>query len=47
MKRYSHETRTGDRLRFEDNRGKIWDSDDLDEFASWEIEQMGLHVSEI
>jgi len=34
------------RLRFEDNKGKVWDSEDLDELPSWEIEELGLHVAE-
>jgi len=35
------------RLRFIDNNGKIWYSDDLNKLDLWEIEDLGLHVAEI
>lgn len=50
MKNYRREYRFGEsdnRIIFQDKTGKIWDSEELNELANWELEEMGLHVAEI
>jgi hypothetical protein len=44
--RYAYERSSEDRMKFEDNKGKAWEAEDLDELAPWEIDELELHVAE-
>jgi len=46
MKKYFEENRFAEPMRFEDNKGRTWGSDDLAAFSIGELEEMELHVSE-
>jgi len=41
------ENRFEDRMRFEDNRATVWDSNDLDEPASLAIDEIDVNLAEI
>ncbi len=41
-----HENRFDGRMKFEDNDGKIWESEELDSLEFWEIDDLELHVSQ-
>lgn len=38
--------RAEDVMRFEDNNGREWDSDEINELTVPEIEELGLHLAE-
>lgn len=44
---YADEHRNEEQMLFVDKRGQLWDSDDLAELESWQIEALDLQVAPI
>lgn len=47
MKKYWYGDRFDERVIFEDKKGKKWDPDEVENLATWELEDLGLHVAEV
>jgi len=47
MKKYRYEAKFQNRMRFENNKGTVWDTDKLNELSSWEIDGTGLNAAEV
>jgi len=43
--KYWFEPRFEDRTRFDDNKGTVWDSENLNELASWEVTETGTYAA--